>query len=185
MFKDHSIPPAHITLIPMESLEHIKDWLDSMDVVYGETSVNLLWSNILKVINEDPVGFYRDGGWATVVTVQDEEFVDSEEESEQESEFEAESDAEEVRVTHRWQNSNCCYHFSHPRFHRVPRTTPSFLRPSPTSLRSTMMIQTRAERTGTSWKRRRKEPKPAERASGNKVEIHADKSALELKLSVC
>jgi nucleosome binding factor SPN SPT16 subunit len=61
VFKDHSISPVHVNTIPMTSLEHVKEWLDSMDVVYSESKVNYNWSNIMKTINEDPVSFYEDG----------------------------------------------------------------------------------------------------------------------------
>lgn len=64
IFKDHSRPPVHITSIPMSSLEAVKDWLDSMDVLFAESTVNYNWTNIMKTVIEDPVGFYEMGGWS-------------------------------------------------------------------------------------------------------------------------
>lgn len=64
IFKDHARAPVHITSIPMLSLEAIKDWLDSMDVLFAESTVNYNWTNIMKTVNEDPIGFYEMGGWS-------------------------------------------------------------------------------------------------------------------------
>ena len=35
-----------------------------MDMLFAETAVNYNWPNIMKTINEDPVGFYEMGGWS-------------------------------------------------------------------------------------------------------------------------
>ena len=64
IFKDHSRPPVHVTSIPMSSLEAVKDWLDSMDVLFAESTVNFNWTNIMKTVVDDPVGFYDMGGWS-------------------------------------------------------------------------------------------------------------------------
>ncbi|RKP16223.1 Rtt106-domain-containing protein, partial [Rozella allomycis CSF55] len=86
VFKNHNLQPVHINSIPMNSLEHIKDWLDSMDVAYAEAPVNFNWNNLLKVVKEDPIGFYEMGGWNFArgddVEQQDEEHVSSESGSE-------------------------------------------------------------------------------------------------------
>jgi Xaa-Pro aminopeptidase len=64
IFKDHTRPPVHVTSIPMSSLEAVKDWLDSMDVLFAESTVNFNWTNIMKTVIDDPVGFYEMGGWS-------------------------------------------------------------------------------------------------------------------------
>lgn len=96
IFKDHSRAPLHITSIPMSSLEAVKDWLDSMDVLYAESTVNYNWTNIMKTVVEDPVGFYEMGGWSYLQPGggdgSGEE--DDEEDEEQSSEFEPEDSDE-------------------------------------------------------------------------------------------
>lgn len=97
IFKDHKQQPIHVNSIPMGSLEHVKDWLDSVDVVFAESNINFNWTNILKTIQEDPVGFYEMGGWASMqidnkaknFLIWQDGQVSSEEEDE-ESEFEPE-----------------------------------------------------------------------------------------------
>ena len=90
VFKDFSRPPAHINTIPMESLEQVKDWLDSVNIAYSEGPLNLNWSTIMKTITADPHQFFVDGGWSFLSTESDEEEEDDEDE---ESAFEM-SDSE-------------------------------------------------------------------------------------------
>ena len=47
----------------MSNLEAVKDWLDSVDVLFAESKVNFNWTNIMKTVIEDPIGFYEMGGW--------------------------------------------------------------------------------------------------------------------------
>lgn len=35
----------------------------SVDVCVTEGAVNLNWGAIMKTINDDPYGFFEDGGW--------------------------------------------------------------------------------------------------------------------------
>ncbi|KAJ1652761.1 FACT complex subunit spt16 [Dispira simplex] len=86
VFKDFKQPPAHINTIPMTQLDHVKEWLDSMDVVFAEGPVNLNWTAIMKTVQEDPAAFFQDGGWGFLLEEGDSE-GDSELE-EEESEFE-------------------------------------------------------------------------------------------------
>ncbi|KAI7820538.1 putative SPT16-general chromatin factor [Gamsiella multidivaricata] len=89
-FKDYFQQPIHINTIPMSQLDNVKDWLDSMDIVFYEGPVNLNWGPIMKTIQEDPAEFYREGGWSFLAIESDAE--DSDESG---SEFEAsESDFE-------------------------------------------------------------------------------------------
>ena len=101
IFKDHKQSPLIITSIPAENLEPLKNWLDSTDILYAESKINLNWTNIMKAVNDDPVGFYESGGWDFLKT----EGVESEEEededegdevySEEEDEDEEESEVSE------------------------------------------------------------------------------------------
>lgn len=94
VFKDFSRPPAHINTIPVESLEDVKDFLDSSDLAYSEGPLNLNWSVIMKTVTANPHQFFVDGGWGFLQNDSDDE---EEEESEEESAFEIdESELEEA-----------------------------------------------------------------------------------------
>lgn len=90
VFKDFHRPPVHINTIPVESLEGVKDWLDSVNIPYSEGPLNLNWGTIMKTVIADPHQFFADGGWSFLATESDSEDGDSEEE---ESAFEM-SDSE-------------------------------------------------------------------------------------------
>ncbi|RIB06768.1 FACT complex subunit-domain-containing protein [Gigaspora rosea] len=64
IFKDYSRPPVHINTIPMNQLENVKDWLDSVDINFYEGTQNLNWAQIMKTINSDPADFFEQGGWS-------------------------------------------------------------------------------------------------------------------------
>ncbi|EEH38707.2 FACT complex subunit spt16 [Paracoccidioides lutzii Pb01] len=89
VFKDFHRPPVHINTIPVESLEGVKDWLDSVDIAFSEGPLNLNWGAIMKTVTSDPHGFFVDGGWSFLGQDSDSE----EEEEEEESAFEM-SDSE-------------------------------------------------------------------------------------------
>lgn len=63
VYKDYKKPVTHITSIPMKSLDHIKEWLDSCDKVYTEGPMSLDWKKIMKTINEDVAEFFEAVGW--------------------------------------------------------------------------------------------------------------------------
>lgn len=82
VFKDFHRPPVHINTIPVEALEAVKDWLDSVDIAFTEGPLNLNWSTIMKTVVSDPYGFYADGGWSFLAAESDsEDGSDDEEES--------------------------------------------------------------------------------------------------------
>ncbi|KIV92656.1 hypothetical protein PV10_03929 [Exophiala mesophila] len=83
--KDFSRPPTHINTIPVESLDRVKEWLDSVDIAYTEGPLNLAWGTIMKTVTTDPHQFFKDGGWSFLGTDSDDE---NSEESEEESAFE-------------------------------------------------------------------------------------------------
>lgn len=90
VFKDFHRAPVHINTIPVESLEGVKDWLDSVDIAFTEGPLNLNWSTIMKTVTSDPHGFFADGGWSFLAAESDSEEGSEEEE---ESAFEM-SDSE-------------------------------------------------------------------------------------------
>lgn len=85
IFKDFRRPPAQINTVPVEALEAVKDWLDSVDIAYSEGPLNLNWSTIMKTVTADPHQFFKDGGWNFLTMESDDE---GEEEEEEESAFE-------------------------------------------------------------------------------------------------
>jgi nucleosome binding factor SPN SPT16 subunit len=110
VFKDFSRPPAHINTIPVESLENVKEWLDSVNIPFSEGPLNLNWPTIMKTVTADPHAFFADGGWSFLATesddedeeeseesafeMSDSELAASEESSEEESDFDEEASAE-------------------------------------------------------------------------------------------
>ena len=90
VYKEFSRPPTHVNTIPVESLDRVKEWLDSVDIAYTEGPLNLNWTTIMKTVTTDPHQFFKDGGWNFLATESDSE---KEEESEEESAFEM-SDSE-------------------------------------------------------------------------------------------
>lgn len=85
VFKDFQRAPAHINTIPVESLDSVKDWLDSVDIPFSAGPLNLNWGQIMKTVTADPHSFFADGGWSFIAAESDDE---DEEESEEESAFE-------------------------------------------------------------------------------------------------
>lgn len=90
VFKDFHRAPVHINTIPVENLDGVKDWLDSIEASYSEGPLNLNWSTIMKTITADPHQFFVDGGWSFLSAESDDE---DEEEDDEESAFEM-SDSE-------------------------------------------------------------------------------------------
>jgi nucleosome binding factor SPN SPT16 subunit len=47
----------------MNMLDHVKEWLNSVDIKYTEGLQSLNWAKIMKTITDDPEGFFESGGW--------------------------------------------------------------------------------------------------------------------------
>ena len=90
VFKDFHRAPYHINTIPVESLENVKEWLDSVNIPFSEGPLNLNWPTIMKTVTADTHQFFVDGGWSFLQTETDDEDDDPESE---ESAFEM-SDSE-------------------------------------------------------------------------------------------
>ncbi|KKK24131.1 hypothetical protein P175DRAFT_0523793 [Aspergillus ochraceoroseus IBT 24754] len=80
VFKDFHRPPVHVNTIPVEALEGVKDWLDSVDIAFTEGPLNLNWTTIMKTVVSDPYGFFADGGWSFLAAESDSEDGSEEEE---------------------------------------------------------------------------------------------------------
>ncbi|KAK4191577.1 FACT complex subunit-domain-containing protein [Podospora australis] len=95
IFKDFTRAPAHINTIPVESLDDVKEFLDSVNIAYSEGPLNLNWSVIMKTVTQDPHQFFLDGGWGFLQNDSDDE--NGSEEEEQESAFEiSDSELDEI-----------------------------------------------------------------------------------------
>jgi len=71
-----------ISLIPVENLESIKEWLDECNIKYYEGPANLNWKQILQTIRENPKKFWEDGGWNFLNTESSSEEEDAADEEE-------------------------------------------------------------------------------------------------------
>ena len=63
IFKDYNKKVMVVGSIPMNLLDHVKDWLNNVDIKYTEGVQSLNWTKIMKTITDDPEGFFEDGGW--------------------------------------------------------------------------------------------------------------------------
>ncbi|KAK6233297.1 hypothetical protein SCA6_003370 [Theobroma cacao] len=80
VFKDFKRDVLRIDSIPSTSLDGIKEWLNTTDLKYYESRLNLNWRPILKTITDDPEKFIEDGGWEFLnMEVSDSESENSEE----------------------------------------------------------------------------------------------------------
>jgi len=63
IFKDYTRPVCRITGIPKEYLESVKDWLDSLNIIFSEGGMSMNWQAVMDEIRKDLRGFVEDGGW--------------------------------------------------------------------------------------------------------------------------
>lgn len=112
VYKDFNRNPQHVNTIPVESLDAVKDWLDSVEIPFSEGPLNLQWPTIMKTVQADPHTFFADGGWSFLAAesdserdedseeeesafeMSDEELAASEESSEEDSDFDENASAE-------------------------------------------------------------------------------------------
>ncbi|XP_018564302.1 FACT complex subunit spt16 [Anoplophora glabripennis] len=85
VFKDYHRKTAMVNAIPMNMLDHVKEWLNSCDIRYSEGVQSLNWVKIMKTITDDPEGFFDSGGWT---------FLDPESDVEEAQEEETEDEDE-------------------------------------------------------------------------------------------
>ncbi|KAI5171955.1 hypothetical protein NEFER03_1220 [Nematocida sp. LUAm3] len=64
VLKDKTKQPVHIHSVSASDVPWLIDFIDSKNICFTETRVNIQWSNVLKSILEDPVTFYEGGAWA-------------------------------------------------------------------------------------------------------------------------
>ncbi|XP_076655949.1 FACT complex subunit spt16-like isoform X3 [Halictus rubicundus] len=101
VFKDYHRKVAMLNAIPMNLLDHVKEWLNSCDIRYTEGVQSLNWTKIMKTITDDPVGFFDNGGWTFLDPESDAENDEVEDEEEEEddayepSDFDSEEESDD------------------------------------------------------------------------------------------
>merc|ERR1719308_544241 len=98
IFKDYNKKVMMCTSIPMTMLDHVKEWLNSVDIKYTEGVQSLNWQKIMKTIIDDPEGFFEGGGWSFLDPNSDSEEAEGEDDlvdSEDEEDGEGELDSDE------------------------------------------------------------------------------------------
>lgn len=104
VFKDYHRKCAMVNAVPMNMLDHVKEWLNSCDIRYTEGIQSLNWTKIMKTITDDPEGFFESGGWSFLDPESDGEEGDGDDDSEEDDQYnpsdeensgEEESDSEE------------------------------------------------------------------------------------------
>ncbi|CAB3385354.1 Hypothetical predicted protein [Cloeon dipterum] len=64
VFKDYRRRVVMVNAIPMNMLDHVKEWLNSCDIRYTEGIQSLNWTKIMKTIVDDSENFFESGGWS-------------------------------------------------------------------------------------------------------------------------
>lgn len=98
VFKDFKQDVLRIDSIPSTSLDGIKEWLDTTDIKYYESRLNMNWRAILKTITDDPQNFIDEGGWEFLNLEASDSDSDGSQESDQgyePSDVEPESESED------------------------------------------------------------------------------------------
>ncbi|XP_023692218.2 FACT complex subunit SPT16-like [Paramormyrops kingsleyae] len=86
VYKDYNKKVTMINAVPVNSLDAIKEWLNSCDIKYTEGVQSLNWTKIMKTIVDDPEGFFEQGGWS---------FLDPESEASGDDAADSESEMED------------------------------------------------------------------------------------------
>uniref|UniRef100_A0A671L926 FACT complex subunit n=1 Tax=Sinocyclocheilus anshuiensis TaxID=1608454 RepID=A0A671L926_9TELE len=97
VYKDYNKKVTMINAVPVNSLDPIKEWLNSCDIKYTEGVQSLNWTKIMKTIVDDPEGFFEQGGWSFLDPESEGSGAEQDSESEMEDEtFNPSADEEEV-----------------------------------------------------------------------------------------
>ena len=62
IFKDF-VTYKRINAIPIEHMEDIKSYLDTIGIIYSESVSPMNWTNVLLQIREEFESFLEEGGW--------------------------------------------------------------------------------------------------------------------------
>lgn len=88
VFKDYHRKVAMVNAVPMNMLDHVKEWLNSCDIRYSEGIQSLNWTKIMKTITDDPEGFFESGGWTFLDPESDDEGGEDDEEEDEDEVYE-------------------------------------------------------------------------------------------------
>ncbi|CAH0718833.1 unnamed protein product, partial [Brenthis ino] len=94
VFKDYAKKVAMVNAVPMNMLDHVKEWLNSCDIRYSEGIQSLNWTKVMKTITDDIEGFFDNGGWSFLDPESDAENEAQDDESEEEDDAYEPTDAE-------------------------------------------------------------------------------------------
>ena len=100
IFKDYTKKVMMITSIPMTMLDHVKEWLNSVDIKYTEGIQSLNWTKIMKTIVDDPEGFFESGGWSFLDPESGSDDDDDEDEEDEEFKMSGSDVSDEVNKPH-------------------------------------------------------------------------------------
>lgn len=95
VFKDYHRKVALVNAIPMNMLDHVKEWLNSCDIRYTEGIQSLNWTKIMKTITDDPEGFFDNGGWSFLDPDSDGSEGDDDDEEEEDDQYQPSDEEEE------------------------------------------------------------------------------------------
>ncbi|XP_046740130.1 FACT complex subunit spt16 isoform X2 [Diprion similis] len=88
VFKDYHRKVSMVNAVPMNMIDHVKEWLNSCDIRYSEGVQSLNWTKIMKTITDDPEGFFDSGGWTFLDPESDDDNEDVDEEEEEDDAYE-------------------------------------------------------------------------------------------------
>jgi len=98
VFKNKARPPLMIGSVETTKLNYIKEIMDSHNIVFMETKVNINWNTLMPTIYNDPLSFYESGGWSELLLVEEE--GDSESSSESSTTASATTDSEDSSTSY-------------------------------------------------------------------------------------
>jgi len=87
VFKNYNKKVSMINAIPMNMLDHVKNWLNSCQIHFTEGIQSLNWAKIMKTIVDDPESFFDTGGWTFLEPESDSGGEDDDEEEDEDETF--------------------------------------------------------------------------------------------------
>ncbi|ADM11178.1 nucleosome binding factor SPN subunit SPT16 [Encephalitozoon intestinalis ATCC 50506] len=79
VMKNKSRLLVSILSVDVQSVNKLKEYLDSNNILFMETSASIRWNNVIGSIMKDPISFYEDGAWSGLMVGDSEESSEDEE----------------------------------------------------------------------------------------------------------